>query len=349
MKAYVLEGIGQLEYKEVPTPVLKENEVLVEVKAVGICGSDIPRIFETGTYHFPTIPGHEFSGKVVEAGKSVSGDWSGKKVGVFPLIPCMECPACRKKQYEMCSHYNYLGSRCDGGFAEYVAVPEWNLIELPQQVNYAEAALLEPASVSLHSVRRLNWQEPIETVTLLGLGTIGVLITEWLKIFGVRKVYATGHSEGHGKLMQSVTTQEYEYRNARQPAALEWVMKETNELGTDVVFDCVGTAQSLAEAIGCVRSGGQIMIVANPKGDIRLPKDLYWKILRKQIRVTGTWNSTFVHEECDDWNTVLQKTATGELHLQELISHEFSFDKLDDGLNLMRNKNEYRNKIMIVR
>jgi len=348
MKAYVLEGVNRLEYKEIDIPELKSDEVLVEVKAAGICGSDIPRIFETGTYHFPTIPGHEFSGKVVRLGKDVSKDWANKRVGIFPLIPCMECPACKKKQYEMCGNYNYLGSRCDGGFAEYVAVPEWNLIELPEAVSYAEAALLEPASVALHAVRRVDWKEKIKSVALLGLGTIGIIITEWLKINGVEYVYATGHSEEHGKLMQEVTTTAYQYQNAKQLDAKTWIGQETDEKGVDVVFDCVGTAQSLEDAIMCVRPGGQIVIVANPKGSVELSKDVYWKILRKQIRMTGTWNSSFTHEETDDWHTVLKKCAEGDLNLKDTITHKLPFDELHKGLCIMKDKTEYRNKVMVV-
>ena len=111
MKAYVLEGIDQLEYKEVNKPSLLEGYVLVEVHASGICNSDIARVFTTGTYHFPTIPGHEFSGKVVEAFDEVGKAWLGKRVGIFPLIPCKECTCCKHEQYEMCNNYNYLGSR----------------------------------------------------------------------------------------------------------------------------------------------------------------------------------------------------------------------------------------------
>lgn len=349
MKAYVLEDVNRLEYKEVATPELKSGEVLVEMKAAGICGSDIPRIFETGTYHFPTIPGHEFSGKVVQTGDGVDANWYGKRVGIFPLIPCKECPACKKSGYEMCSHYNYLGSRCDGGFAEYVAVPEWNLIELPDAVSYEEAALLEPASVALHAVRRVNWGEQIASVALFGLGTIGILIAEWLHINGAKNVYATGHSEEHGKLMQEVTSLTYQYQNAKQTDVKAWVSRETDEKGVDVVFDCVGSSQSLEDAIMCVRPGGQVVIVANPKGDVELSKDIYWKILRKQIRFTGTWNSSFVHEDTDDWNMVLKHCAKGELKLREMVTHELPFDELQKGLAVMREKSEYRNKVMVVR
>ena len=136
MKAYVLNGIGKLDYMDVPAPELKSGWALVKVKAAGICGSDIPRIFQTGTYHFPTIPGHEFAGVVTEVCDDKDREWIGKRVGIFPLIPCQECFVCRSGQYEMCRSYDYLGSRRDGGFAEYAAVPVWNLIELPEEMVY---------------------------------------------------------------------------------------------------------------------------------------------------------------------------------------------------------------------
>ncbi len=101
MKAYVLHGIDDFRLEDVPEPKLKEGEVLVEVKAAGICGSDIPRVYKTGTYSYPLIPGHEFSGVVVKAQKGTDGRWKGQRVGIFPLIPCVKCGPCRKKQYEM--------------------------------------------------------------------------------------------------------------------------------------------------------------------------------------------------------------------------------------------------------
>ena len=363
MKAYVLEGINRFEYKEIAKPVLKKGEVLVEVQAAGICGSDVPRIFTTGTYHFPTIPGHEFSGKVVEAYDESGESWIGKRVGVFPLIPCQECPQCRAKSYEMCSNYNYLGSRCDGGFAEYVAVPVWNLIELPENVAYSAAAMLEPASVALHAVRHLNLSE-VNTVALFGLGTIGVIITQWLHIYGVKTVIATGHDEAHGQLMKKVASPEYHYIDTKgllgQTELLDEIenyckgdaisdSSEEDFVGVDAVLDCVATSDSLSNALSCAKPGGQIVIVGNPKGDVSIDKNTYWKILRKQIRLIGTWNSSFTHDRDDDWNTVLLECAKGNLHLEELITHSLAFDDLYHGLDVMRNKIEYCNKVMITK
>ena len=95
MKAYVLHGIGDLRYEERPLPELRPGWALVRVLAAGICSSDIPRIFEKGTYHFPTIPGHEFSGLVEAAADGSGRQWIGRRVGIFPLIPCKNCPSCR--------------------------------------------------------------------------------------------------------------------------------------------------------------------------------------------------------------------------------------------------------------
>ena len=359
MKAYVLEGINKLIYKEIDKPKLQKGYVLVEVKAAGICGSDIPRVFTTGTYHFPTIPGHEFSGMVVEAFDATGAVWVGKRVGVFPLMPCKMCECCKGKQYEMCSNYNYLGSRCDGGFAEYVAVPVWNLVELPETVSFEEAAMLEPASVALHAVRRLNL-EGVSSVALFGLGTIGIIVAQWLHIYGIKTVIATGHNDKHGDVMKSVTSNDYVYLDAKATrdaeiradeaaGVCERILDLTDGVGVDAVLDCVATSVSLKDALDCVKPSGQIVIVGNPKSDVSMEKNTYWKLLRKQVRLTGTWNSSFTHDSEDDWHTVLEACVDGKLVLKDLITHPLGFDELHRGLDVMRNKSEYRNKVMICR
>lgn len=348
MKAHVLEEIGKIQYREVERPILKDGEALVHVRAAGICGSDIPRIYETGTYHFPTIPGHEFAGEVVEVFDSKYDEWIGKRVGVFPLIPCKECSACSKQQYEMCRNYNYLGSRCDGGFAEFTAVPIWNLLELPANVAYESAAMFEPAAVALHAVRRLDLYN-VKSVALLGLGTIGNIIAQWLNIFGIKTVYATCHREEHGELMKKNASSDYQYINSKASDVCEWIIKETENQGVDVVIDCVGSSSSFSEAIKVVSDGGQILLVGNPKSDLVLMKDVYWKILRKQISVIGTWNSQFIHSEEDDWHLVMKKCQEGTLRLGELITHKYSFCDLKQGLELIKNGTDYHNKVMIVR
>lgn len=151
MKALNLHGVEDLRYEEVPCPERKSGEVLLKIKAAGICGSDIPRVFTKGTYHFPTIIGHEFAGETVEADDS---ELVGRGASVFPLLPCGKCSACQEEQYARCSDYDYYGSRRDGAMAEYIAVKQENLCLLPKEVTYEEAAMSEPAAVALHAFRK---------------------------------------------------------------------------------------------------------------------------------------------------------------------------------------------------
>ena len=227
MKAYVLHGPDDIRYEEVEVPKVAVGEVLVKVKATGVCGSDIPRIYQTGAHKHPLIPGHEFAGVVEEVGDEADIKWLNKKVGVFPLIPCKECSSCQNETYEMCSHYNYLGSRCNGGFAEYVAVPVWNLLELPEQFDLRQAAMLEPASVALHAIRRLELKEE-STVALLGLGPIGTIMAQWLSYYRVKKVMATGHRAEFGEVMKQTADSGYCFTNAHETDSIRWIKEQTD-------------------------------------------------------------------------------------------------------------------------
>ena len=129
MKAWRLNDIGDIKLTDIDIPVPKPGEVRIKVMSAGVCGSDIPRIYETGAHFMPLVPGHEFSGTVEGIGKDAPPLWLGKRVGVFPLIPCGKCEPCRYGHQEMCRDYGYIGSRRDGAFAEYVTVPASNLMK----------------------------------------------------------------------------------------------------------------------------------------------------------------------------------------------------------------------------
>lgn len=362
MKAYVLDGIGQFNKRDVDIPSINNDEALVNVKAAGICGSDIPRVYKTGTYHFPTIPGHEFSG-VVES----DGLWMGKRVGIFPLIPCMKCPQCQKKQYEMCSNYNYLGSRTDGGFAQYVKVPKWNLIELPENVAYEQAAMLEPMAVAVHAARQagvicknntslgnnndcddaINNAEFVVTNTvydkktkicIVGLGTIGLSLLMMLISEGFENVYAIGNKNIQRNAAVDLGLCEDKYIDSHE--------FESHDMQYDVAFDCVGTDKVVNSILNKVLPKGKVVLVGNPASDMNIDKKAYWQILRKQLTLIGTWNSSFTHEENDDWHYVIDKLSSGAIHPEKLISHKIQFDNLIDGFEIMRDKSEEYIKVM---
>jgi len=300
VKAWVLHSPGDLRFEDVPEPITEKSEVLVKVKCAGICSSDIARIFSTGAYRYPLIPGHEFSGETAD----------GRRVSVFPLLPCFECESCKLKHYETCSNYGYIGSRQDGAFAEYVAVPEWNLVEIPNNMSFEVAALLEPTSVALHAAKRLDLQN-ISNVAVVGNGVIGKLIAKWLGIFGVNNIDLLGRSD--------------------MPHSVCY----------DACVEAVGSVDSLRRCIELVRPNGQIALVGNPVKDFCLEQKLYWQILRKQINVRGSWNSRYP----SDWQQVIE--CVDKLYINEVISDCYSFAELGKALDMMRGGGKKCNKVIL--
>jgi len=348
MKAQLLKQISQIEYTENaekphPTP----NEVLVNVKAAGICGSDIPRIYQNGAHKMPLIIGHEFAGKVCEVGIGVNSKWIGKKVGVFPLIPCNKCPSCLKKQYEMCSNYSYLGSRTDGGFAEYVSVPEWNLIELPEKINIEEAAMLEPMAVAVHAIRQLDIKNDMNAV-VLGLGTIGQLVSMFLSQMGITNIFVVGNKAIQRRISEEIGIPSENYCDSSKTDISKWISEKTNSMGADLFFECVGRNDTILNAINNTAPSGQICLVGNPYSDMTFDKDTYWKILRRQITIHGTWNSSYTGDESDDWHYVVNALEKGDINPAKLITHRFPIDDLEKGFKLMRDKSEEYIKVMMI-
>lgn len=344
MKAWVLHDIGDYRYEEVDIPTVSEDEVLVKVKAAGICGSDIPRVYKDGAHKMPLIIGHEFSGQVVV---DASNFWVGKRVGVFPLIPCKECLPCKKKQYEMCRNYSYLGSRCDGGFAEYVAVPKWNLIELLENVSYEEAAMLEPMAVAVHAMRKVNPCKE-ECVVVWGLGTIGTFLLMFLQETGIKNILVVGNKESQKKSVEKLGLSQECYCDSRVIDVQKWITERTGGTGADVFFECVGKNEIVKHAVNVTAPSGRICLVGNPHSDMEIDKSSYWKILRNQLTIVGTWNSSFIYDEEDDWHYVLDRLSKKKICPAELISHRFPLAEIEKGFQIIRDKSEDYIKVMAV-
>ena len=330
MKAYVLHQAGDLRYENWPLPELKPGWALVRVLAAGICSSDIPRIFTKGTYHFPTIPGHEFCGQVEAVHDEAHRSWVGKRVGVFPLIPCKSCSACQKGLYEICEHYDYLGSRRDGGFADYTAVPVWNLIALPDSVSDMHGALLEPAAVALHTVKRAQFF-PGASVCVVGTGAVGLLAGQWARIYKAGRVVVKGRSETKRVLIQQCG---FEYTVDFRPGE-----------AFDCVIEAVGSAQALEECLSLTAPGGTLVLLGNPDGPRTLSQNLYWRILRKQLTLIGTWNSSYGSQN-SDWTETVQALASRELKTDALITHILDSTELMNGLLMMRERTETFCKVL---
>lgn len=334
MKAYPLRTIGSIQYEDVSYPKLDEDWCIVQVKAAGICSSDIPRIFKKGTYHFPTICGHEFSGIVFDVCNKEHESLLGKRVSVFPLIPCRECEQCKQHKYEMCTHYDYIGSRRDGAFAEYVAVPIWNLIEISNDTTFEEGAMFEPLSVSLHAVKMFNVKSNDE-IAIVGTGMIAFAAAQWCVALGAKSVTVLGRSANKKMIADSISGINYQ------------IITECHEQ-FDCVLEAVGSNEAIINSVNLSKAGGKIVLMGNPDGDISFPQDVYWKILRKQLVLLGTWNSSYEKDDLCDWSEVRDALANHTLDVNSLLSHSFSQDKLIDALNLMYEHKEPYCKVMTI-
>lgn len=350
MKAYVLHGVNDIKSEDIKKPIPGNKELLIKVKAAGICGSDIPRIYQNGAHKHPIVLGHEFSGIVEDAGTDANSNYIGKRVGVFPLIPCGKCNSCLKKKYEMCENYDYLGSRSDGAFAEYVTVPEKNVIEIPDSVSLENAAMLEPFAVSAHAVRAVVDESTSKDVNILvwGLGTIGIMVAMLLKSEGFTNIYCACNKDFQVNFI--VDNLGIAKDNVLNIAELVDPVKGISAkagVEFDICFECVGSPETVNCVVDATGRGGKVMLVGNPYSDIKLKRDVYWKILRNQLEIHGTWNSSFTGEEDDDWHYIVKAMELNKLNPECLITQRFSLDSLENGFISMRDKTSPYIKMML--
>jgi L-iditol 2-dehydrogenase len=345
MKACVLYAVGDLRCEETATPQPEPWEALIRVRACGICGSDIPRVFDKGTYLLPTIPGHEFAGEVVAVGSAVTDRAVGERVAVFPLIPCRKCAPCSTGAYAQCENYDFLGSRCDGAFAEYVCAPAWNLLPIPESVSFEEAAMLEPAAVALHALR----QGPIDvgdTVLVFGAGPIGLMLGMWARNSGASSVLLADIDQtkldfanrlGFGDIFNPST----------QGSVSDWLHERTPQ-GADLVIEASGSSAAFEQCMLSARTFGRVVLMGNPAGEMKLSQNGYWAILRKELRVSGTWNSVYCDFPRNEWRLALDGMASGGIDVKPLITHRVGLDGVYGALTMMRDRSEFHNKVMFV-
>ena len=343
MKALVIEAEDKFTYKDVPVPEIKDDEVLVKVKACGICGSDIPRVMNKGVHFYPIIVGHEFAGDVVKIGSSVKCASVGQKVTAAPLIPCGTCPECQKGNPAMCTHYSFIGSRQDGAMAQYVAVPARNLVPIADSVSYEQGAMIEPITVALHGIERAGVMEGGKSALVYGCGTIGMLTIQCLKAKGIERVYAIDIDEHKLKIAKKLGA--YEIINSGKVDVVEY-FKEHGKV--DFAFETAGVNFLQAQIIELVNKRGKIVYIGTAHGDVKLPAKSFEQILRSEIFVTGSWMSYSAPFPGSEWTAAAEYLAAGKIQTEELISHRF---KLSDGIKAfetLTDKNSGAIKVMYV-
>mgnify|MGYP002626899237 CR=1 FL=1 len=327
MKAARLHAIGDFRCDEVPVPVPTGKQLLVKVSACGICGSDIPRIFELGTskQKYPLTLGHEFGGTVVAVGEEADPGLIGKRGAIFPCIPCMECDSCKVAEYVMCEDYDYLGSRSDGGMAEYCLVPsDWHFVETKNDETTDEAlGMVEPCTVAQHAVRK-GGVTAGHHVVIFGAGPIGLMASRWVKIFGAHPILVDVVDEkvqfgiDHGETVI----------NSMKEDVVEAVRKMTGGHMADVVIEGTGTGPGLCNSIECARTMGTIVLMGNPHKDTVIRMKDHSSILRKELVLKGIWNSHYAETPINEWSFTVQMLDEGKLQVTDLITHRCDVEGL---------------------
>jgi len=313
VKALVLKEYLKLNYEEAPVPECGATEVLVAVKACGICGSDVHGLDgSTGRRRPPLIMGHEAAGVIAEVGRAVNGWQEGDRVTFDSTIYCGACEFCRRGQVNLCNQRRVLGVSCEeyrqhGAFAEYVAVPSHILHRLPGALSFEHAALIEPFAIAFHALHRtpvsLN-----DTAVVVGCGMIGLAVIQAARLAGFGRIVAMDIAPE--KLALAARLGATDTVDSRT-APVQEILRLTDGVGADRAFEAVGIGATIELAIRCVRKGGAVTLIGNVAPKVELP----WQVIvTRELSLQGTCASAGEYPAC------LEMMARGAIDPAPLLS-----------------------------
>ena len=314
MKALLLREYKQLEIAEMPDPQPGPEEVLVRVRACGICGSDVHGYDgRTGRRIPPLVMGHEASGIVESTGAGVRNFRPGDRVTFDSTVYCGKCRYCRGGNINLCDSRNVLGVSCGdyrrhGAFAEFIAIPEHIVYRLPDALTFEQAAMLEPVSIAFHAVnitpKRLG-----DCVVVVGAGLIGQLVIQTLRNAGCGKLIAVDVDDDRLKTASSFGADLV--LNASTENVVAHILEETGRLGADIAFEVVGAEASFNTAVGCLRKGGIATLIGNLSPKVEMPLQ---QVVTRQLSLLGSCASSGEYPACIDL------VARGTIDVQPFIS-----------------------------
>jgi len=345
MKAVRLHAPGDLRVEEVNVPEINDHQVLVRVRAVGVCGSDPGRVMEKGTYSYPMTIGHEFSGDVAKVGAKVKDYKVGDPVTVVPLIPCGTCEYCRVGKYNLCDDYSYYGSRTDGAMAEYVAVEAANLLKLPEGVDFESGACTDPVAIAFHALRQAQLGAG-DTVAILGAGPIGLFAIQWAKTMGATEVFVIDILDEKLTIAREVGADHA--INAKVVDPVDFVLKKTEGEGAHKVIEIVGAPVTQEQSLRMVRKEGTVVFCGISYKDLVIPVKTLDGLLRKELRIIGAWNSLASPYPINEWELALRFMALGRVKCKPVISHRFRLDEAPDVFRRLWKREEFFSKIFFL-
>jgi len=313
MKALMLVEYNHLELQDVPEPEIGSTDVLVEVRACGVCGSDVHGLDgSTGRRRPPLVMGHEASGVIVRVGGQVQGWAEGDRVTFDSTIYCGNCHFCRRGQINLCENRRVLGVSCDeyrqhGAMAEYVAVPQRILYRLPDAVTFERAALLEPLSIAAHAVHRTRIALA-DTAVVVGSGMIGLLVIQMLRVAGCGRILAVDVDKGRLELARQLGADDGLLSGED---TVEGILKRTDGRGADLAVEAVGFTPTVQLAVASLRRGGQLTLVGNLSPKVELPLQA---VVTRELTLNGSCAS------CGEYPACLELLARGAIDVDRLIS-----------------------------
>jgi L-iditol 2-dehydrogenase len=321
MRASVLVEKGRVRLEERPVPHPADDEVLVKVASVGVCGSDVHYYREGRIGEFvvdsPLVLGHEVSGRVVAGGGSVPAARVGERVAIEPQRPCRVCRQCAAGRYNLCPNMEFYATPpIDGAFQEYVTIQSPFAHPVPDSVSDDVAALLEPLSVGIWASRKAGIA-PGSRVLIAGAGPIGVITAQAARAFGAAEVIVTDPVAE-----RRVMSERFGATHALDPTT-----ESVADLGVDAFIDCSGATPAVRSGIAAVRGAGTVVLVGMGADEIPLPVSV---IQNRELKVTGVFRYT------DTWPLAAHLAATKQVDLASLVTGIFDLDHAEDALNADR-------------
>lgn len=346
MKAAVVVANEDVRYLDVEEPEVTEGTIKVKVAASGICGSDIPRVFENGAHSYPVILGHEFSGEVVDTGKGVKTVKVGDKVAGVPLIPCMVCDDCQKGHYSLCKHYSFIGSRQPGSNADYVVIPERNAIVIDKSITFEQGAMFEPSTVALHGLLQNDYRGG-GIVAILGGGTIGMFTLQWAKLLGANKVVVFDISEPRLQIAKRLSADGT--INTLGENFMQEALEFTNGKGFDYVYETAGVTTTMKIAFKLAANKAHVCFIGTPHKELSFTPAEWENMNRKEFRLTGSWMSYSAPFPGKEWTMTAEYYANGKLKFDEgFIGKRIPMSKAREAFDLFRHPENVKGKILLI-
>ena len=345
MHAAVLHGVADLRYEEFETPQAGPGEVIIKVRATGICGSDIPRVLGHAAHYYPIVLGHEFSGVIHELGEGVENLHIGQRATAAPLVPCLQCGDCQQGQYALCRQYRFIGSSLPGSFAEYVKAPARNVVPFDDQVSFVQGAFFEPSTVALHGLRRAGYHGG-EQVAILGGGTIGLFTLQWAKQLGARSV--TVFDINNERLALASALGADATVNTTQENWPDLVQSVVGEKGYGYVFETAGQNATMNMAFDLAANRAQVCFIGTASKDLAFGWKQFEKMNRKEFDLTGSWMSYSAPFPGAEWSMTADYFSQGKIKFDDrLVFRTFDLSEAQTAFDLYRTPGAVNGKIML--